>query len=204
MVWRDTTVGNQEIFYKRSTDGGANFGDVINLSNNAGNSLLPAVASSGNRVYVVWNDNTSGNNEILYKRSVNGGATFSATMNLSNNAGNSLQSAIAASGNNVYVLWTDDTTGNNEILYRRSTVGGVNFEPTVNLSNNAGNSRDPSIATLSANNAYVVWGDDTTGGAEILYRRSTDGGSTFAATINLSNDGVSQAPAVAAFSNLPL
>ena len=51
--------------YRRSTDGGANFGATVNLSNNAFSSLDPAVATSGNNVYVVWYDNTPGSFEIF-------------------------------------------------------------------------------------------------------------------------------------------
>jgi hypothetical protein len=98
---------------------------------------------------VVWRDDTSGNFEILYRRSTDGGANFGSTVNLSNNAGGSFNPAIAVSGNNVYVVWRDDTSGNFEILYRRSTDGGANFSITVNLSGNAGSSDAPSIAAVN-------------------------------------------------------
>jgi hypothetical protein len=201
VVWYDDTSGNNEILYKRSTDGGANFGATVNLSNNAGVSDFPAVAASGNNVYVVWEDNTSGNDEILYRRSIDGGANFDPTINLSNNAGLSLFPAVAASGNKVYVVWQDTTLGNIEILYGRSTDGGANFDPTINLSNDAGFSFNPAISA-SGNNVYAVWQDFTSGDDEILYRRSIDGGANFDPAINLSNDaGVSSFPAVATSGN---
>ena len=46
---------------------------------------------------------------------------------------------ITASGNNVYVVWSDSTTGNADIFFKRSTDGGATFSsPSINLSNNAG------------------------------------------------------------------
>jgi hypothetical protein len=208
IVWEDDTSGNFEILYRRSTDGGANFGEngvAINLSNNAGTSTIPFVAASGNNVYIVWEDNTPGNPEILYRRSTDGGANFGATVNLSNNALSSLDPAIAASGNNVYVVWYDNTPSNFEILYRKSTDGGASFDATVNLSNNAGFSAAPAIA-VSGDNLYVVWHDNNdTPVNEILYRRSSDGGASFNAVINLSNNaGSSNNPDVAAINNLPV
>jgi hypothetical protein len=200
-IWADGTPGNFEAFYKRNT---ISFDPTIDLSNNAGTSSEPAVATSGNNVYVVWRDDTSGNDEILYRRSTDGGATFGDTVNLSDNVGNSTQPAVATSGNNVYVVWRDDTSGNNEILYKRSTNDGATFGATINLSNNAGDSITPAVAA-SGDNVYVVWTDGTPGNPEILYKRSTDGGATFGATINLSNNaGNSAQPAVAAFRNLPV
>jgi hypothetical protein len=49
---------------------------------------------------VVWHDNTPGNGEILLRKSVNAGATFGNTINVSQNTGESLEPAIAVSGNN--------------------------------------------------------------------------------------------------------
>jgi hypothetical protein len=57
-----------DIFFKKSTDGGATFGDTINISNNAGLSENPQIASSGNNVYVVWKDNTTGMVTYFSKR----------------------------------------------------------------------------------------------------------------------------------------
>jgi hypothetical protein len=213
VVWVDGTIGNNDILYRRSTDGGATFGSTINLSNNVGFSWIPKIAASGNNVYVVWEDDTTGNNEILYKKSTDGGATFGTTVNLSNNAANSGQSAIAAAGNNVYVIWSDGTGGQADILYRVSTDGGTTFSGITNISNNPGFSRIPAIAA-SGNNVYVVWEDGNDilyrsstdegviavdGNSEILYRSSTDAGTAFEpSSTNLSKKaGFSITPAIA-------
>ena len=44
-----------------------------NVSKNNGTSQLPQIAAQGNNVYVVWQDNTPGNYDILLKRSPNNG-----------------------------------------------------------------------------------------------------------------------------------
>jgi hypothetical protein len=170
VVWEELVgPGAAEIFYKKSTDGGATFGDTINLSENAVASLFPGIAVSGNNVYVVWRDGS----EISYRRSTDGGINFGPTENLSDTTGFSGASAIAASGNNVYVVWTENIFGITETLYRRSTDGGATFGPTLNLSDNAGFSEDPAIAA-SGNNVYVVWSDDSFGNSDILFKRSLD------------------------------
>ena len=153
VLWDDNTFGNNDILYKRD---GADFDPTtVNLSNNAGASISPTIAVSSNNVHVVWEDATPGNNDILYRRSTNGGATFGPIINLSNNAGISVFPAIAISGNNVHVVWQDDTPGNFDILYRRSTDGGASFtEPTKNLSSNAGGSGSPAIA---ASGIMYMW-----------------------------------------------
>ena len=207
VVWHDTTPGSFDIFYKRSSDGGATFSPTINLSDNTHQSTRPAIAVSGNNVYVVWDDSEPGNFDIFYRRSTNGGASFTEPIkNLSNTAGISFRPAIAVSGNNIHVVWQDDTGQAPtiyDILYRRSTDGGTTFPNVIkNLSSNAGASEFPAIAT-SGSNVHVVWDDGTSGNFDILYRRSTDGGTTFPNVIkNLSdNAGPSQVPAIAVSDN---
>jgi hypothetical protein len=206
VVWTDSTPGNPDIFYKRSTDRGGTFGAIINLSDNAGDSMESAIAVSGNNVHVVWQDNTTDPvGDIFYRRSTDGGATFTELIkNLSNNVGSSLTPSIAVLGNSVHVAWEDNTPGNPDILYRRSTNGGSTFPNIItNLSDSALGSFSPAIAA-EGDNVHVVWTDTTpapTG--DILYRRSTDGGASFTEPIkNLSsNAGSSAAPAIAAIGN---
>ena len=85
---------------------------------------------------MVWNDDTFGASEILYRISSDSVSTFPPELtNLSTNTGFSGGPAIAVFGNNVHVAWTDNTLGNSETLYRRSTDGGTSFtEPIKNLS----------------------------------------------------------------------
>ena len=58
-----------DILFKRSIDGGATFGDTINLSNNEGLSLLPkmstTIVSGNNNVYIVWVDRSGDRSSIV-------------------------------------------------------------------------------------------------------------------------------------------
>ena len=48
----------------------------INVSNNTGVSLNPQIATSGNNVYVTWQDGTPGNYDIFFAASTNNGTSF--------------------------------------------------------------------------------------------------------------------------------
>ena len=76
LVWQDNSTGNQEIFLRKSVDGGITFGDVINLSKNNASSISPQIESFGNNTFVVWQDNSTGNQEIFLRKSVDGGIKF--------------------------------------------------------------------------------------------------------------------------------
>ena len=196
-------------FFVRSTDSGASFEKLIKLGSNPADTVAPELAISGkNNVYVVWRENSPG--DIFFKRSIDGGKGFGKTINLSNNAEHSTGHKVAVSddGNNVYVVWNDETTqsGSNDIFFRRSSNGGTSFDNTINLSNNAGESRGSKVTTATSgkvtnDNVYVTWVDDLSSpnANEILYLRSTNGGTSFGNTINLSNDpGNSLGPVAAA------
>lgn len=64
------------------------------------------MATSGDKVYIVWWSNKTGNNEVIFRSSTDGGKTFADKMNLSNTLNlDSSDVNIAASGNKVYITW---------------------------------------------------------------------------------------------------
>jgi len=176
-----------DIFFTRSTDYGKTFSDPKNLSNNTGNSDGSKIFSSDNNVYVTWLNNNTGNYEIFFTRSTDYGKTFSDPINLSNNSGSSTDPNIVSSGNNVYVTWYDNTPGNGDILFAKSTDNGKTFDKAINLSNNIRYSYSPQISS-SGNNVYVTWYDNSPDIYDIFFVKSTDNGKTFGDAINLSNN----------------
>jgi hypothetical protein len=62
---------------------------------------------------------------------------------------------IATSGNNVYVTWWTNKSGNDEVMFKASTDNGKTFGDKVNLSNSTNaKSQDAQIAA-SANDVLV-------------------------------------------------
>src|SRR4030042_2971959 len=167
------------------------------LTNNAGNSSSPATAVDGSNIYVVWDDNTPGNYDIYFKKSDDGGITWT-TKRLTTNAGARYPS-IAVNGPNIYVVWTAYATpGSFEIYFKKSDDGGVTWSPNKRLTNNAGISWLPAIAA-DGPNIYGVWQDAPPGNYEIYFKKSEDGGATWSANERLTNNaGDSQYPAIAA------
>src|SRR4030065_135449 len=72
------------------------------LTTNAGDSKSPSIAVNGSKVYVVWSDNTPGNYEIFYKKSTDGGNTWSANKKLSSTSGSSEKPSITVDGSDIY------------------------------------------------------------------------------------------------------
>ena len=200
VVWSDNSTGNGDIYFKRSMDNGTIFAIASNIAKNNGSSISPQIAAVGNNVYVVWSDNSTGNGDIYFKRSMDNGDNFDRRKFVIKNNGSSISPQIAAVGNNVYVVWSDNSTGNGDIYFKRSMDNGDNFDRRKFVSKNNGSSILPQIAAVG-NNLYVVWSDNSTGNGEIHFRGSTDNGTNFK-TKNLSNNpGSSSEPRIVAYQN---
>jgi len=201
VVWSDNTPGNYEIYYKRSTDGGATWPGTKRLTWNIGGSFHPTIAvNSTNNIHVTWNDDSyDSNNEIYYKRSIDGGATWLKYKRLTQNAGDSRSPVIAmGSSNAIHIVWYDETFIIPEIFYRRSTDGGKTWDSVRRLTWNAGNSEYPVIAVDTSSRIHVAWQDNSPGSNEIYYKRSINGGTTWSKYKRITwNSGFSANPAIA-------
>jgi len=172
--------------------------EVFNISNNTGHSEEPQIMKSGNNIYVLWIDDSSGSRDIYFKKSSDNGCTFNRTMNLGIEEGGSLDPKMAILGDNIYITW-EQTPGNNGAVYfTRSNDNGVSFETVKNLGNNTGFNGLPQIAA-SGNNVYVVWHDASKG---VLFARSNDNGVSFETVKNLGNNtGFNGLPQIKASGN---
>jgi len=176
----------------------SSYANIINLSNNLGHSENPEIVTNGSNVYALWLDDTNGNIDIYFRRSVDNGSTFGETVNLSNNPGGSLNPTMVASRNtkNLYVVWEHIPGNNGEIFFTRSTDNGATFGTPIKIGNNTGLNGFPQVALSETNsNVHVVWHDSENG---VMLRRSTDNGATFGKPIILSDENVdSQNPQIA-------
>lgn len=124
VVWDDNySDGNSEIYYKRSTNMGVSWETDKRLTYNAGTSLFPSISVSGSVVHVVWQDNSEGNYEIYYKRSLDNGISWGPDIRLTNNIDLSERPSIAISDSVVHVVWQDFRDGNLEIYYKHNPTG---------------------------------------------------------------------------------
>lgn len=165
----------------------------------ASHSAAIALDSTG-QLHLVWGDETPGNYEVYYKRSTNGGSTWTAARRLTWNSGDSLGLAIAVDlSDRIHVVWEDGTPVDYEVYYKSSTDGGDTWSATRRLTWMSGQSRGVKTAVDSAGNLHVVWCDDTPGDYEIYHKKSTDGGINWTSAKRLTwTTGFSAWPDIAA------
>ena len=172
------------------TDNGQTFSTPDNLNNETSDFSDPQISSSGNNVYVVWEDSTlaGGNDDIFFAFSTDNGLTFSTPDNLSESTQSTFDPQISSSGNNVYVVWEEFTlAGNADIFFAFSTNNGQTFSVPDNLSESTDFFSIGQQISSSGNNVYVVWREDPSGSnADIFFAFSTDNGQTFSTPDNIS------------------
>jgi hypothetical protein len=211
----------------KSTNGGASY-QVVNVANATGGGLLdknhmwvdncPTSPYEG-YLYDAWTDFGSLDpNNIGFSRSIDGGSTWSAQMDLSSaiNAGSHNQGVNINSGPNgeVYAIWAvydGWPTDESAIGFAKSTDGGATFQTAARIISNIRGIRTtevakdmrcnsfPSMAVDISNgeysgNIYVVWtnigvpGTNTGDDADVYIIRSEDQGATWSTPVKVNQD----------------
>src|ERR687892_478754 len=140
-----------------------------------------AASQDGNNVYVVWWTNRSGNWEVMFRASNDGGATFGDKINLSNSPDTQSQTAeiLAVGNNNVHVTWWELNENvhphTNESVLRVSTDAGQTFGPVINLGTNGTISTTMTTNTSAPNATSSSSGGNATD--DFLSSRGSGGGS---------------------------
>jgi len=186
VVWYDNRDGNFEIYYKRSVDSGLTWGADTRLTNDPAVSAKPSITVSGSLVHVAWYDNRDSDQEIYYKRSIDGGNSWGPDTRISYHVGYSWHPTIAISSEGLLLAWYEYTSPLYDIFYKRSTDNGSNWGLESQLTNHG----KAAWESIFANGPviHVAWYDQRDGNREIYYKRSTDGGITWGADTRLTND----------------
>ena len=88
----------------------------------------------------------------------------------------------------MYVVWSDNSTGNGDIYFKRSMDNGDNFRRIENLSKDQTRSSAPDISVLGKSNVHIVWVDTNLNKKTILFRASGDNGTRFDKVVSLTKD----------------
>ena len=171
IVWQESVgsygTTNYDIFFKKSNDNGDNFGSPINLSDNAGFSEHPQIASVGNLIYVVWVDDSSGEREIMFSKSSDSGKTFSNSIVISRNSMSPYHVELAAEGQNVYVVWNSfGMETSNIILLSKSNDAGKTFGELTEIG--VGDMETYPKIAANADEYYIAWDRKDNKATEIL------------------------------------
>ncbi len=174
IVWTDERNGTPHIY-------GARFSSTTQQKwekqlTNGSKEYSPSITvdQEGN-FYVAWTDERNGNKDIyVQKYDRDGNAVWSneIKVNTYNGSADQYSSAIAIdSSNNLYIVWTDDRNGDQDIYGQKIKGSGAKVwssDVRINVDLGTSNQRNPDIAINPVDNKpYVVWQSDANGNEDI-------------------------------------
>lgn len=137
VIFQHSIYPNYDIVYLRSTNNGKKWKKSVILATNNQVNTYPQIAAVSKVVHVIWvqeRPNSSGDQiggicDVFYKKSMNNGATWGNTKNLSVTANKSIAPQIVVNKSNIHIVWNDWVRkGNNvvssKIFYIKSTNNG--------------------------------------------------------------------------------
>lgn len=172
IVWAE----QDGIIYISSDDSGATFARPRQLHTSLDTIQRPDIQADGDNVYIVWDQEfINQNTEILMMSSADGGETFTSARNLSINNGTSIYPSLSVGPDgDIFIAWSDTTTGNYETVYIQSVDGGETFSEQVVISPSDNGSLVIDTDVDDNNNFIVAWDDNRYDSFDIALAYGTD------------------------------
>ena len=202
VVWFDSVdFWDHDIYFRKSNDGGVNWGSEIRISTGQSVEDYPTIAYEPlDKIHIAWPDYRNDvQYDIYYRRSTDRGNTWGPQTNLTPDTFGQVECSIAASSSHLHLAWCDARNSQPlepdvEVYYKNSTNSGSSWNADTRLTNTDIEPHWPNIAADAFGGAHIVY----QGGTEIYYLSSVDNGAMWSDTVNISNDSaVSMHPFVA-------
>lgn len=172
-AWVDLEDGDFDVYYRFHDGVGWQSEFEISADNTNEDQNAPAIAVSGGKVHVVWEDPGDGDSDIYY-RFFNGTA-WQGEMELSTDSGADEQYSpyIVADGDRLHATWFDGKGGDFDIIYRY--FDGTAWHPEEEVSTDSTNERQmqPDL-DVSGSFIQIAWADEEGGDMDIMYRRGIE------------------------------
>lgn len=157
VVYVSTVGPNDTIEASKSTNGGRTFTTVTAApritplpSPLPGNGFrmftIPQIAADANGVYLVWDDFGSGDADILFSRSANGGVSWTPPIRVNDlSANQQFFPTISASGGSINIAYYDSRFDDGgtitalDLFFTRSVDGGLSFLPSIRVTSQSFN-----------------------------------------------------------------
>jgi hypothetical protein len=199
VAWEDFNINR--FLFDKSANGGGSFGidtqvtSIVPIPSPLPNKAFRtnsfpymAVNKNNGNIYIVWNDYRNGDSDILFTKSTDSGATWSAPIRVNDdplhNGKDQFFPAISVDQSNgkINIVFYDSRNDPNnhmiDLYYAESTNGGLSFEPNQRVTTVAS---DPSLdgfggqfigdyigLASGTGNHHPVWADIRTGNADIF------------------------------------
>jgi hypothetical protein len=197
--------GTNQIYYTRSIDGGRTWDKNELFTQFDGYSnFFPDLAVVDNTIHVVYENWSYGMRDVIvYRKSIDNGETWSNETAISPDDGfHSMNVHIAASGQNVHVVWEDDRNGNSyNVFYKRSLDGGntwddglgnIGYDRQLSFINYWSDMEGADAIAVSGNHVHILSTSIISNNVRhAMYHHSPDNGATWLPEVEIGSGPVS-------------
>lgn len=199
-IWQGKpTDSTSHIYFAKSVDGGASFTPEVDIAPALSTlyHAFPTLAVSQNgAIHIAWVAVTMSPEayNIVYTKSVNGGATFTTPLPITTTNA-AIFPSVGAHNNHVYIMYADASNyPAADYFFTRSVNNGSSFSTpvTVNDMPCAGDIMYEGLTSLALSPSgaiYLAWVDGRrgNGNGDIFLTKSVDGGLTFSANVMVND-----------------
>jgi hypothetical protein len=178
-----TLTYDYEIRYRTSSNNGATWSNIFQLTQNTVDDLTPTILQLRNgTICIFYKSLVTGSWEIFYQYSSDGGATWLTKQLTNNSYADSYPSAIQTTNGSIWVAWDSERNNNTNIYYK--IYDGSQWLSDRRLTTSSWYDSDPCLLETTEGLVWTFWtSTDVTGS-----------GNSFVFYSNTSNYGGSWSP----------
>ena len=186
VAWAGGPKFSIDIFYITSDNGGLSWSPPQQLTDYPGDDNIPSLIEVSGEVWVVFRSYGLSNNEdIWYKKTNDGGATWSAPIQLTSHPSwERVPNAVVDSTGKVWVVWNR----NDDIYYKTSIDNGASWSPDQELTNHPFHDGHPNIIEDVSGKIFVFHNPNHGVTTDIWYKTTADSGNTWSDSQELTAD----------------
>ncbi len=164
-------------------------GPLVQVTTDLAGDYRPSMAQdAGGKLWVVWHSYRSGNADVWFKTSNDGGSTWSTDTQLTTDASHDYSPRILrAADGTLWVVWASTRAGNSGIWFKTSSDGGSTWSGDTQLTGYLDQNYAPAITQAADGTLWVVWYSDRSGNYDLWFKTSSDSGSTWSAETQLTS-----------------
>jgi uncharacterized protein (TIGR03382 family) len=199
-VWSQLVGSTTEVYFRKSTNGGATWGTIQNLTSNvAASAVKPQIAvepGATDKLVVAYQTVTGGVRSIQVQTSADAGATFSAASGALNGSGDSFHHVVAIRGSTCVVAWEqlDTATLNRDVMSRTSTTSCTSFNAETKINVGSPSTRfagRPQVGITGSGGIVWAWREQRAGATRDIFAASAPNAATApTADIRLDSDAM--------------
>lgn len=179
VVWHSRRTGNDDLFYKVSSDNGATWSMDNQLTQDVAHDRAPSITQTKEGViWVVWHSYRIGGSEIFYKTSSNSGLTWSPDTRLTKDPDFDLcPSIMQARDGYIWVVWESDRVSysgvpQDDVFYK--IYSGSTWSSDTPLTSNISDDIMPVIMQSKNLTIWVFWTSNRNDNYDIYYKTCND------------------------------